>query len=229
MSEVTLLDGNGKVAEKALKKLNLGSGTNVDAREDWINIDRRAGPGVNLVHDLTVTPWPVETGSCDRVDANHILEHIPHVVPGTDLDGLVVVMNECWRVLAPGGFLHVEVPTIEGPGAFQDPTHVRYFVYPQSFQYFARWPDQIPGSPQHAERMREIARLEELYKNHCDKDGPDSFEAQKVKEILDDRNVEFGPQNYHADYGIECAFDCVQGRVTEEGFARMLLMKPKEG
>lgn len=33
-----------------MKKLNLGLGT--DIREGWINLDRSALPGVNVVHDI---------------------------------------------------------------------------------------------------------------------------------------------------------------------------------
>jgi O-antigen biosynthesis protein len=36
-------------------------------------------------------------------------------------------MNEAYRVLAPGGFMFVEVPSTEGRGAYQDPTHVSFW------------------------------------------------------------------------------------------------------
>lgn len=36
-------------------------------------------------------------------------------------------MNEAFRVLAPGGFLFMEVPSTDGRGAFQDPTHISFF------------------------------------------------------------------------------------------------------
>jgi hypothetical protein len=36
-------------------------------------------------------------------------------------------MNEAFRVLAPGGWLLIEVPSTDGRGAFQDPTHVSFW------------------------------------------------------------------------------------------------------
>jgi hypothetical protein len=36
-------------------------------------------------------------------------------------------MAEIHRVLAPGGWAFIEVPSTDGRGAFQDPTHVSYW------------------------------------------------------------------------------------------------------
>ena len=44
-------------------------------------------------------------------------------------------MNETWRVLKPGGKAEIIVPTTEGPGAFQDPTHISFWNR-NSFWYF---------------------------------------------------------------------------------------------
>jgi hypothetical protein len=45
------------------------------------------------------------------------------------------VMNEAYRVLQPGGIFDIEVPTTDGRGAFQDPTHRSYWNL-NSFLYF---------------------------------------------------------------------------------------------
>src|SRR3990167_9188778 len=111
-------------------------------------------------------------------------------------------MNECYRVLAPGGILNIEVPTIAGPGAFQDPTHCRYFVHPHSWRYYARFPEQIPGTPQYDERVREITRMEELLKKHEEQDGAESYEATQCRSILAERRAGGDVTTYHADYGI---------------------------
>jgi hypothetical protein len=49
--------------------------------------------------------------------------------------GPIHVMNEAHRVLVPGGMLDIEVPTTEGRGAWQDPTHVTFWNR-NSFLYY---------------------------------------------------------------------------------------------
>jgi hypothetical protein len=44
-------------------------------------------------------------------------------------------MNEAYRVLAPGGFFMIEVPSTNGLGAFCDPTHRSYWNK-LSFRYY---------------------------------------------------------------------------------------------
>jgi ubiquinone/menaquinone biosynthesis C-methylase UbiE len=38
-----------------------------------------------------------------------------------------VTLNECYRILAPGGILEFELPTTDGWGAWSDPQHVSYW------------------------------------------------------------------------------------------------------
>jgi hypothetical protein len=49
--------------------------------------------------------------------------------------GPIHVMNEAHRVLVPGGLIDIEVPTTEGRGAWQDPTHVTFWNR-NSFLYY---------------------------------------------------------------------------------------------
>jgi hypothetical protein len=44
-------------------------------------------------------------------------------------------MSEIHRVLAPGGWAFIEVPSTDGRGAFQDPTHVSYWNENSFFYY----------------------------------------------------------------------------------------------
>ncbi len=44
-------------------------------------------------------------------------------------------MSEIHRVLAPGGWAFIQVPSTDGRGAFQDPTHVSYWNE-NSFLYY---------------------------------------------------------------------------------------------
>ncbi len=36
-------------------------------------------------------------------------------------------MNEIWRICKPGATLDILVPSTDGRGAFQDPTHVSFW------------------------------------------------------------------------------------------------------
>jgi ubiquinone/menaquinone biosynthesis C-methylase UbiE len=60
------------------------------------------------------------------LNASHILEH---------LQDKTKIMSEIHRVLAPGGWAFIEVPSTDGRGAFQDPTHVSYWNE-NSFLYY---------------------------------------------------------------------------------------------
>jgi hypothetical protein len=46
-------------------------------------------------------------------------------------------MEEAYRVLADGGWLMISVPSTDGRGAFQDPTHISYWNE-NSFWYWTR-------------------------------------------------------------------------------------------
>jgi len=75
--------------------------------------------------DLT-KPWPIADDSVGVLRAHHVLEHLPDPIHA---------MNEAYRVLAPGGWMFVEVPCALGQGAFRDPTHKSFWVQ-QSFLYY---------------------------------------------------------------------------------------------
>jgi hypothetical protein len=105
------------------KKINLGCCDAIVA--GFINVDICPGPGVDVVTDLRqLWPWP--EGSISLVRAWDIIEHLPDKIH---------TMNELWRVLQPGGRAEIVVPTTEGPGAFQDPTHVSFWNR-RSFLYY---------------------------------------------------------------------------------------------
>jgi len=110
--------------ENGLKALDLGSAHGTDPR--FIGVDIMNTHAVNsVVADLS-KPWPFETSSVGVIRAYDFIEHIQDKVH---------FWNEAWRVLAPGGFIFVEVPSTDGRGAFQDPTHNAYYNI-NSFWYF---------------------------------------------------------------------------------------------
>jgi SAM-dependent methyltransferase len=107
----------------ALLRVNLGCSDAPAA--GFLNVDRVAGPGVDRLVDLAL-PWPWADSSIDEVRAWDIIEHLPDKLH---------TMNELWRVLRPRGRAEIVVPTTDGPGAFQDPTHVSFWNR-RSFLYY---------------------------------------------------------------------------------------------
>jgi SAM-dependent methyltransferase len=103
-------------------RLNLGC---CDALlPDYVNVDVVGAPGIQVA-DLRQR-WPWADGSIDHVRAWDIIEHLPDKI---------FTMNELWRVLRPGGTAEIAVPTTDGTGAFQDPTHVSFWNR-RSFLYY---------------------------------------------------------------------------------------------
>jgi glycosyltransferase involved in cell wall biosynthesis len=104
-------------------RLNLGC--NDSPLNGFVNVDSAPGLGVDQVVDLQ-QPWPWADDSVSFIRANDVIEH---------LQDKILTMNEMYRVLAPGGSVEVSVPTTDGPGAFQDPTHVSFWNR-RSFVYY---------------------------------------------------------------------------------------------
>lgn len=97
-------------------RLNLGCGA--DYRAGWINVDKNDVMRCDVLADLSVKlPFPDE--AADEIVANHLIEHLPD---------LVTFMNECHRVLVPGGKLYLEFPKADTDYFWQDPTHVRSYT-----------------------------------------------------------------------------------------------------
>lgn len=111
------------VEEMSGIQLDIGCG---EAKQSgWVGIDVRNLPGVDIVHDLNVHPWPLPDACVLRAIASHLVEHIPPVMI---VDGLtrflfVEFMNEVWRIMKPGGQFAIAAPHGYSSGYLQDPTH----------------------------------------------------------------------------------------------------------
>jgi len=102
-----------------------------EQRPGFVHHDRvKHSPHIEVAWDLRVMPWPWADDSAEWIGAHHIIEHLPD---------LVGFMNECWRILAPGGRLVITAPHWQSENAWRDPTHVRA-IHPDQFLYFD--PDQ---------------------------------------------------------------------------------------
>lgn len=104
--------------------LDLGCGAN--KTEGAFGIDCLPAAGVDLVHDLNATPWPVESSQFDTVICSHVIEH---------LNNLVGVMEEIHRVAKPGAQVRILTPHFSSLNSWEDPTHVRHFAR-RSFDFF---------------------------------------------------------------------------------------------
>ena len=107
-------------------KLNLGCGNK--RKDGWIGIDSTKTDATDIVRDLT-RGLPFADSTADEILSDNVFEHIG---PPEDF---IFVLNECYRVLKPGGVLTAIVPDGRSQAAWQDPTHVRAFV-PRSALYW---------------------------------------------------------------------------------------------
>ena len=112
-----------QAANLSLFRLNLGCSDRTIP--GYLGVDIANGPAVDVMADLTER-WPWDPGTVEHIIAHDIIEHLPDKIH---------TMNELYRVLCTGGEVEVIVPTTDGPGAFQDPTHVSFWNR-RSFLYY---------------------------------------------------------------------------------------------
>jgi SAM-dependent methyltransferase len=107
-----------KVLEKNNRGIRLDLGCGSNKNTGFVGMDYRALPGVDIVHDLEVFPYPLPNECCSMVVASHVLEHIdPHGYT------FIKLMNEVWRIMMPGGEFVISVPYAGSSGYWQDPSH----------------------------------------------------------------------------------------------------------
>jgi len=100
-------------------KLNLGSGFR--PKDGYINIDVQKRCKPDILCDIA-GGLPFLRNEVDEIQAIDFLEHIP-------LGKTIAVIEEIWRVLKHDGLFESLTPDAQrGQGAFQDPTHVSFWV-----------------------------------------------------------------------------------------------------
>ena len=103
---------------QAAKILELGCGAH--KTPGAVGVDRVAGPGVDVVHDLRRLPWPFPDGAFDEVRLSHILEH---------LDDVLGAMGEIHRIARPGAQVLIWTPHYSSMNSWTDPTHCVHMGY----------------------------------------------------------------------------------------------------
>ena len=107
-------------------KLELGCGNH--PTPGYVHHDRwKHSPHIDIAFELEAIPWPLLSGSVDRLLATDVFEHLKCDVR--------VWLDECWRVLINGGILSMRLPAYDNPYSWRDPTHQRVF-HPESFLYW---------------------------------------------------------------------------------------------
>jgi SAM-dependent methyltransferase len=91
-----------------------------------VGIDRIPLPGVDVVHDLNLRPYPFADNTFDEVYAIHVIEH---------LDSILAVMEEMHRITRPNARVVIITPHHSDAISWQDPTH-KWHLNSYSFNYF---------------------------------------------------------------------------------------------
>lgn len=129
-----------KWAERqGLRCIELGGA--IASQKGYETVDRH---DADIITDLDGT-WPFEDNSVGVIRAYDIFEHLRDPIH---------TMKECYRVLAPGGWIFAQVPSTDGRGAWQDPTHISFWNE-NSWLYYshANWAKYI-GTPVKFQRAR---------------------------------------------------------------------------
>ncbi len=109
-----------------MKTLQLGCG--IRPLEGAVNHDKeKHSEFVDVEWDLDNMPWPWQDEEFEKVIALDVMEHLKRDVNEW--------LDECWRILKPGGLLVLKLPAWDHPVSHRDPTHRRLF-HQDAFAYW---------------------------------------------------------------------------------------------
>lgn len=98
------------------KGIRLDIGCGEGKQKNFVGMDKRRLPGVDIAHDIQDFPWPIPDNACIVCLMSHLYEHI-------EPKYRIQLFDEIWRVLKPDGQLWLSSPYYLSIGANQDPTH----------------------------------------------------------------------------------------------------------
>lgn len=106
--------------------LNLGAGKKL--LPNCVNIDVTPYPGMDMVVNLSVYPWPWASNAVSGIHVSHLLEHF------ADQERF---LRECHRILKPGGFLRIVGPHASCISSVGCLGHYRTYAYNTFHQYLS--------------------------------------------------------------------------------------------
>lgn len=114
-------------------KLELGCGAK--PTPGYLHHDRwKHSPHIDVAWDLERLPWPPPDSAFEEILATDVFEHLRLEVQEW--------LDECRRILKPGGLLSMRLPAWDYHYSYRDPTHRRVF-HPETFYY---WCPNAPGT-----------------------------------------------------------------------------------
>jgi SAM-dependent methyltransferase len=137
-----------------VRELLIGCGNSrrkkIDPAQKWewdelVTIDHDPNCGADILHDLEVTPWPLEDDSFDGAHAYCVLEHLGKQ---GDYRSFFATFAEIYRVLKPGGLLYAICPSRSSEWLWGDPSHTRA-IQPESLVFLSQqqYLDQVGLTP----------------------------------------------------------------------------------
>ena len=126
-------------------KYNMGCGFN--KMDGYTNVDKYMEARPDLLMDLEITPWPIESNSAEEVFFNHSLEHM-----GGSSQVFLSIIQEIYRISMPEAMIHIHAPHPRHDDFINDPTHVR-IITPDMMALFSKknnlqWQEEgAPNSP----------------------------------------------------------------------------------
>jgi SAM-dependent methyltransferase len=106
--------------DRGLLKVDMGGG--LYPKPGYMTVDQADADIICNLDDGI----PLPDNSVGVLNASHVIEHLKDPIK---------TMREIHRVLAHGGWAMIEVPSTDGRGAWQDPTHVSFWNE-HSFWYY---------------------------------------------------------------------------------------------
>lgn len=97
----------------------------LNGQYDWqslVTLDVNPDCKPDILHDLNVLPWPLESECFDEIHAYEVLEHLGRQ---GDFKSFFDHFAEIYRLLKPGGLLFATVPAPKSGWVWGDPSHTR--------------------------------------------------------------------------------------------------------
>lgn len=150
---------------RGLQKIDLGGGFKKPA--GYTSLDVKNG---DINCDLNGT-WDLKDDSVGILRAHSVIEHLPDKMH---------TMSEAWRVLADGGWLMIMVPSTDGRGAYQDPTHVSYW----NQNCFWYWTNKNQAQYIYNDKIKfQVFRLETVYPTEYEKENHIAYTIAYLRAI----------------------------------------------